>query len=135
MSVRWTTSPSIDRVINKVDDQGWTPYRMIDWRRRHNMAWARSTNNTPDHDPEKVYHSFIGLIQKIVDDHYGFKEHQDESLRRVKIAPGKNAQFFEIVERPSLGELTYLENHLSNTETSESEDEETEWHDAQDISQ
>ncbi|KAL8847575.1 MAG: hypothetical protein Q9221_007395 [Calogaya cf. arnoldii] len=94
-AVRWTTA-NIGQSLNGMDNQGWTPYRMINWRRYNNTVWAQGTSNKPDDDPEGVFQSFMKLVQKLLADHYEFEEHPYQSHR--VLVPRLGGRFLDVVE-------------------------------------
>ncbi len=129
-AVKWITG-NIDQFVNGMDNQGWTPYRMINWRRYNNMAWAKATNNKPDNDSERVFQSFMKLVQKIVDDHYDV----DQNFKRHRVlVPQPGSRSLDIVEESSLLPVSEAVSKPSHIEGLPIVDEDTEgeekWEDA-----
>ncbi|KAL8803103.1 MAG: hypothetical protein Q9182_003353 [Xanthomendoza sp. 2 TL-2023] len=132
-SVRWITT-DVEAYINSPDIYGSTPYWRIDFRRRDNEMWARIHERQPDKDPEQVYQAFMELVQKTVDDHYGFDAHGDQEgedprRRMVAVPRNDNSKYLDIVEESIIEEV--FESDIETSDTEGSSDEE-EWDDASD---
>ncbi|KAL8648567.1 MAG: hypothetical protein Q9226_005939 [Calogaya cf. arnoldii] len=131
-SVKYITS-DVSAILNSEDIYGGkTPYDYICSRRQRTVRHIDETF-TLNEDPEQLYKSLMKLIQKIVDDHYGFDACQGHGegkpKRRMVAVPRKGStKLLDIVEEISLVEVfeDYLE--LDGSEDSISEAEE--WDDA-----
>ncbi|KAL8724056.1 MAG: hypothetical protein Q9166_008154 [cf. Caloplaca sp. 2 TL-2023] len=103
------------------------------WRDNQQFTQAHGGSFTPDKDPEQVYRAFRALIQKVVDDHYGFDLHRDhdggEPRRRMIAVPRKaNPRFLDIVDEASIVEVSEVDTQLDESEDPVSGEEE--WDDA-----
>ncbi|KAL8673686.1 MAG: hypothetical protein Q9168_001901 [Polycauliona sp. 1 TL-2023] len=104
-SIKYTTS-NIDAILNSEDMyEHKTPYEYICLRRRHDRTWAGHPNRTlvSNEDTEQLYSQFMRLVQKIIDDHYGFDVCQGlgegKLGRRMIVVPRKRStKFLDIVE-------------------------------------
>ncbi|KAL8933499.1 MAG: hypothetical protein Q9216_006337, partial [Gyalolechia sp. 2 TL-2023] len=68
--VRWITK-DIQRLINSMEKDVWTPRRMIEARRSNNMASQNgNTHSSIETDHEETYKAFMVLVQKMMDDYY-----------------------------------------------------------------
>ncbi|KAL8759749.1 MAG: hypothetical protein Q9199_000555 [Rusavskia elegans] len=134
-SIKYTTS-NVGTILNSPDMYGWkTPYEYICSRRRDNQNGARYLKGilTSDEDPEKLYTTLMGFIQKIVDDHYGFVAHQGHGegklKRRMVAVPRKGStKFVDIVEEDSLLEVLEDDPRSDTPETPVKVEEQ--WYDA-----
>ncbi|KAL8776282.1 MAG: hypothetical protein Q9213_008329, partial [Squamulea squamosa] len=128
MTVRWITT-DVYRFINGLDDQGWTPVRMMSWRRYNNKGWARVNVRAPEDKPVKIFQSFIRLLQKIVDDHYSSDERQDN--RRMILDLNPETYLFNLVKETLSTDETQSNPEESASEVYRSDEEEEEiWKDA-----
>ncbi|KAL8934469.1 MAG: hypothetical protein Q9211_005212 [Gyalolechia sp. 1 TL-2023] len=79
--VRWITN-DVQKLVNGMDKDVWTPRTIIEARRFNRLAWgsgnAYSSKEKPD--PEKAYEAFMGLVQKIVGDHHEVGEDPSSRL-------------------------------------------------------
>ncbi|KAL8988619.1 MAG: hypothetical protein Q9169_008525, partial [Polycauliona sp. 2 TL-2023] len=126
-AVRWNTA-NIDTCVNGMDEQRWTPYRIMNWRRYNNAAWAQATDNQPNDDPEEIFQSFMELVQKIVDDYYGLKTQQTNKYRVLVPLPGSRT--LDIVRDSLLTVDTESPSHEEfRWDDEDSEGEEEQWED------
>ncbi|KAL8811735.1 MAG: hypothetical protein Q9200_001568 [Gallowayella weberi] len=112
-SIKWI-STDVEAYLNSPawNLVGWTPYMYMEWRRSDNKQWARwrGGSTLEDDDPEQIYKALMALVQKIVDDHYGFSGNRSYggpiSRRRMIAVPREGSdRFFDIVEAPSVLEI------------------------------
>ncbi|KAL8672049.1 MAG: hypothetical protein Q9168_003476 [Polycauliona sp. 1 TL-2023] len=129
-AVTWITT-DIDQLINGLDDEGWTPYQTINWRIYNNTSWALWAEKEPDDDPEETFQSFMELMQKIVDDHYGSDGQQQD--RHIVLEPLPGVWSFDIVKESLLSAATGSNLHSSQVGEFQSDDEITEEEDRWDL--
>ncbi|KAL8945834.1 MAG: hypothetical protein Q9222_007683, partial [Ikaeria aurantiellina] len=72
-------------------------------RMNNNEVWAKVYKTPPDPNPKELYRCFMDIIQKIIDDHYGFQGQPAvgmEDLPRKRMVPvhRPRTQFWDIVE-------------------------------------
>lgn len=81
----------------------WTTRQTIEKRKVGELPCA--LNLEPDKDPEQIYQSFMSFLQKVIDDHYGFEEYNNDSLRcgsirRMVPIPRKGTKnYWDIIEK------------------------------------
>ena len=94
----------LEPVINCLDNGGATPHKCIDFRKRHTkfLTQERKGLAIRDQDPEQPYSAFMKLVQKIVDDHYGYEAYTGDAeakakTRMVAIPREKNTDYLDIL--------------------------------------
>ncbi|KAL8812650.1 MAG: hypothetical protein Q9200_000878 [Gallowayella weberi] len=130
-SVRWITT-DVEAYINSLNLDEWTPHKLICRRRWNNEDWAQWAECEPDEDPEQTYQAFMELVQKFVDDYYGFDAHGDhegeEPTKRMVAVPRYGSKkFLDIVEESFIEEVFESDTEASDTEDSSDGEE---WDDA-----
>ncbi|KAL8709705.1 MAG: hypothetical protein Q9220_005645 [cf. Caloplaca sp. 1 TL-2023] len=125
-AVRWITN-DVGRFINSSLRGVWTPRGIVTARRDQTIAGSALRDGRPDDDPQKVYDAFMNLVQKIVDDHYGFGQLPDGGTStRMVLTLGEDHRVFDIVEEPSLKPVI----DVSENDAMVFEDDRVEWYDA-----
>ncbi|KAL9583312.1 MAG: hypothetical protein Q9203_005130 [Teloschistes exilis] len=101
-AVKWITV-DIEHLLNHRSCIYWTT-RQLSEKRRSGERFPASEPE-PDEDPEQIYQSFMSLLQKIIDDHYGLEGHETHSThcrytRRMVLIPRKDTKrYWDIVEK------------------------------------
>ncbi|KAL8638500.1 MAG: hypothetical protein Q9228_004352 [Teloschistes exilis] len=101
-AVKWI-SVDIEHLLNHRSCIYWTT-RQLSEKRRSGERFPASEPE-PDEDPEQIYQSFMSLLQKIIDDHYGLEGHETNSThcrytRRMVLIPRKDTKrYWDIVEK------------------------------------
>ncbi|KAL8708810.1 MAG: hypothetical protein Q9220_006371 [cf. Caloplaca sp. 1 TL-2023] len=135
--VRWITI-DLDSLINRIPLDGLTPYNRVWGRTKYNQNWADCHMRDLDPDPKEIYEYFMNLIQKIIDDHYGFEESQaaeNYSTPRKRMIPvhRPGTRFWDIVESDYIapGIITSdVEDSEEESDGAETDHSEDEWEDA-----
>ncbi|KAL9598733.1 MAG: hypothetical protein Q9219_004291, partial [cf. Caloplaca sp. 3 TL-2023] len=106
--VRWVTK-DIQKLLNGVDKDVWTPRRMIETRRLDHLVLTNGICQKGD--LKQIYKGFMALIQKVIDDHYepanyhlGAIFHGPQQKRMIPVSrPG--SWLWDLQERESVEEL------------------------------
>ncbi|KAL8948180.1 MAG: hypothetical protein Q9222_005613 [Ikaeria aurantiellina] len=127
-AVRWLTNDAAD-FINSSPDGVWMPRAIITWRRDNVVGLPYGDQH--DDDPQEVYHAFMNLVQKIIDDHYDYGEPRcDGSERRMELALSDDQRLFDIIEESSLIDLSPPVMDVSEAGPLSTDEHEAEWYDA-----
>ncbi|KAI4196552.1 MAG: hypothetical protein LQ350_006484 [Teloschistes chrysophthalmus] len=101
-AVKWITA-DIEHLFNHRSCIYWTT-RQVSEKRRSGERFS-ALDLQPDEDSEQIYQSFMSLLQKIIDDHYGFVGQETNSIhgrhtRRMVVTPRKDTKYYwDIVEK------------------------------------
>ncbi|KAL8685009.1 MAG: hypothetical protein Q9218_008024 [Villophora microphyllina] len=124
--IKWATG-NVAQFINNRSCLWWTIRKTVTKRRLGEAPHALKLE--PDKDPERAYQSLMDLMQKVIDDHYGFEEHHNNNFngnfrRRMVLVPRQgDERYWDIVE-----ESTTVDRDTARTES----DDEV-WEDAQEL--